>query len=154
MPQTRKQAADPDGHAQLIGFVRALRSTLPRDKISIAAVAPAATITKLLPLHLAQPLMAAGAPVSSAHFVGMALVYSATASQEERVDDYGKDVPGTGAGKWNGRTILTLGDEYTELEEGMARSKGRWFGEKNVHLTRMQQAATDFRTSENQGADL
>lgn len=84
----------------------------------------------------------------------MALVYSATASQKDRVDDYGKDVQGTGAGKWNGRTILTLGDEYTELEEGMVRSKGIWFGERNVDLTRMQQAATDFRGLENQGTEF
>lgn len=149
----KSRYTDPDG-IQLINFVRALRSTLPQDNISINAVAPAATITKLLPLNLARPLIAAGSPVSSAHFVGMALVYSATASQKDRVDDYGKDVPGTGAGKWNGRTILTLGDDYTELEEGMARSKGRWFGEKNVDLTRMQQAATDFRRSENHGTDF
>lgn len=118
---------------------------LPRDDISINAVAPAATITKLLPQNLATPLMAAGLPVSSAHFVGLAVVFSAVASQKHRVEDYGKDEDGTGAGKWNGRTILTLGDEYTELEEGISRLKPELLGEKNARLTRMQQAATDFR---------
>lgn len=131
--------------SQLIGLVRALRSTLPQDGISINAVAPAATITKLLPQNLATPLMAAGLPVSSAEFVGLAVVYSALASQKERVEDYGKDIAGTGAGRWNGRTILTLGENYTELEEAFSRLKVQWFGEKNTKLTRMQQTATDFR---------
>ena len=135
---------------QLIGLVRSLRSTLPLSNISINAVAPAATMTKLLPANLAAPLMAAGLPVSTAHFVGLAVVYSAVASQKERVEDYGKDgasSSGTdaGTGRWNGRTILTLGDEYTELEEGISRLKTEWFGKRNAELTRMQQAATDFR---------
>ena len=39
--------------------------------------------------------------------------------------------------------MLTLGDKYTELEELVATLQGRWFGEEN---TKMQQAATDFRT--------
>lgn len=89
--------------------------------------------------------MAAGLPVSSAHFVALAVVFSAVAHQKQRVEDYGKDEAGTGSGRWNGRTILTLGDEYTELEELIARSKAQWFGGKNLELTRMQQAATDFR---------
>ncbi len=120
---------------------------MPQDDISINAVAPAATITKLLPQNLAKPLMAVGLPVSSAHFVGLAVVYSALASQKERVEDYGKDTAGTGAGRWNGRTILTLGEEYTELEEAISKLKPQWFGEKNMKLTRMQQTATDFRGS-------
>lgn len=90
--------------------------------------------------------MAAGLPVSSARFVGLAVVYSAVASQNERVEDYGKDQAGTGAGKWNGRTILTLGEDYTELEEGLSSLKKQWFGEKNERLTRLQQMATDFRS--------
>lgn len=89
--------------------------------------------------------MAAGLPVSSAQFVAKAVVYSATARQESRVEDYGKDESGTGAGKWNGRCILTLGDDYTEIEGELMRLKKHWWGEKNDHLTRMQQAATDFR---------
>ncbi|KAM7183710.1 hypothetical protein V8F20_012515 [Naviculisporaceae sp. PSN 640] len=129
-----------------IGLLRGIRSTLPTQDITINAVAPAATITKLLPQNLAAPLMAAGLPVSSAEFVGRALVYSATARQKRRVEDYGKDVPGETEGLWwNGRTILTLGDRYTELEEEYARLRPVWFGEENYDLTRRQQAATDFR---------
>jgi hypothetical protein len=108
-------------------------------------VAPAATITKLLPQNLAVPLMAAGLPVSEAHFVAMAIVYSAVQRQDDRIEDYGKDVQGTGSGRWNGRAILTLGDTYTELEGPIASLKPEWFGAKNAELTRMQQAATDFR---------
>ena len=130
---------------QVIGLVRSLRASLPRDNISINAVAPAATITKLLPQNLATPLMAAGLPVSSAHMVGLAVVYSAVTQQKQKVESYGKDSDEPVAGKWNGRTILTLGDSYTELEEPLAKLRPQWFGEDNTRLTRMQQTATDFR---------
>lgn len=131
--------------AKLIGLVRALRASLPLHGITINSVAPAATITKLLPQNLAKPLMAAGLPVSSADFVGLAIVYSATAQQQRSVEPYGKDAAEDVPGRWNGRTILTLGDTYTELEEPVARLRAQWFGEENTTLTRMQQKATDFR---------
>jgi hypothetical protein len=90
--------------------------------------------------------MAAGLPVSSAAFVGRALVYAATAQQERRVEDYGKDMPATnGPSRWNGRAILTLGTEYTELEEDIAGLRPYWFGRRNTDLTKAQQTATDFR---------
>lgn len=127
--------------------MRSLRSTLIRDNITINAVAPAATITKLLPKDLAAPIISAGLPVSSAHFVGLALVYSATAKESRRVEAYGKDRDSETEreGRWNGRIILTLKDTYTELEEPIASLKEQWFGKENTKLTRMQQAATDFR---------
>jgi NAD(P)-dependent dehydrogenase (short-subunit alcohol dehydrogenase family) len=135
------------GKLALVGLVRALRSTIVRDHITINAVAPAATITKLLPAELAAPIMAAGLPVSSAHFVGLALVHSATATQSQKVESYGKDQDGEndGDGRWNGRIILTLGERYTELEEGIAGSRKEWFGVENTVQTRLQQIATDFR---------
>lgn len=89
--------------------------------------------------------------------VGLAIAYSATATQEHRVEDYGRDVPGKGTGegtgegieqakaRWNGRTIFTLGDGYTEVEEPYALLKPEWMGKENARLTRLQQAATDFR---------
>ena len=127
--------------------MRSLRSTLIHEGITINAVAPAATITNLLPQHLADPIIAAGLPVSSAHFVGLALVYSATAKENRRVEAYGKDKDSEieREGRWNGRIMLTLGDKYTELEEPVATLRERWFGEENTRFTRMQQAATDFR---------
>lgn len=127
--------------------MRSLRSTLIHEGITINAVAPAATITNLLPQHLADPIIAVGLPVSSAHFVGLALVYSATAKENRQVEAYGKDKDSEidREGRWNGRIILTLGDKYTELEEPIATLRGRWFGEENTRFTRMQQAATDFR---------
>jgi NAD(P)-dependent dehydrogenase (short-subunit alcohol dehydrogenase family) len=135
------------GKLALVGLVRALRSTMIQDHITINAVAPAATITKLLPADLAAPIVAAGLPVSSAHFVGVALVHSATAMQSQRVEAYGKDQDGENdvEGRWNGRIILTLGDRYTELEEGIAGSRTQWFGAENTAQTRLQQMATDFR---------
>ena len=103
-------------------------------------------MTNLLPPNLAQPLLAAGLPVSSADMVGLAIVYSAVAHQTRRVAEYGKDTEEGGSGKWNGRVILTLGDRYTELEESIASTRDAWFGKENNTLTRAQQTATDFRT--------
>ncbi|KAF1829170.1 NAD(P)-binding protein [Decorospora gaudefroyi] len=135
--------------AGLVGLVRALRSLLPQDGITINGVAPAATITRLLPSHLAAPIIAAGLPVSTAEHVGRALVYAATARQPRRVAVYGKERAGeqyTGGERWNGRIILTLGDTYTELEEPLSDLRPWWFGRENERLTSLQQAATDSRT--------
>lgn len=127
--------------------MRSLRSTLPQDGITINAVAPAATVTKLLPEDLAAPIVAAGLPLSDAHFVGLALAFSATARETRRVEAYGKedDSGNERPGRWNGRVILTLGDSYTELEEGFSSLRGSWFGHENEILTKKQQAATDSR---------
>ena len=129
-----------------------------RDGITINGVAPAATITNLLPAHLAAPIMGQGLPVSDARFVGLALVYSAVAKEDRRVQAYGKDKDkghetafGTGSSdghRWNGRVILTMGTTYTEIEEPTADLRPFWFGWDNARLTRRQQAATDFRTDE------
>ncbi|KAF4884559.1 Short-chain dehydrogenase/reductase ATR7 [Colletotrichum fructicola] len=131
----------------LVGMMRALRSSLANDNITINCVAPAATITSLLPQHLAAPIIAAGLPVSSAGFVGLAVVYSAIATQQQKVELYGKDTVDLAKklSRWNGRTILTLGDRYTELEGPIASLRPKWFGPENTELTRLQQAATDFR---------
>ncbi|KAI8152894.1 Aristolochene synthase [Colletotrichum sp. SAR 10_70] len=48
--------------AALVNFMRAMRSTLRDSGITINTVAPAATITKLLPADLAAPIIAAGLP--------------------------------------------------------------------------------------------
>lgn len=128
-------------------MMRSLRSSLRAEDITINCVAPAATITSLLPQHLADPIIAAGLPVSSAEFVGLAVVYSAVATQPQIVELYGKDDIDLlkKASRWNGRTILTLGDKYTELEGPIASLRAKWFGPDNMDLTRNQQAATDFR---------
>lgn len=125
--------------------MRALRSTLPLYNITINSVAPAATNTKILPPNLAAPLIAAGIPISSPDVVGLAVAYSATARQNRRVQPYGKDSNEEKPGPWNGRTIMTMGNTYTELEEPIANLRPQWFGQDNVHLTRMQQTVTDFR---------
>ncbi|KAK2038763.1 short chain dehydrogenase reductase [Colletotrichum somersetense] len=131
----------------LVGMMRALRSSLANDDITTNCVAPAATITSLLPQHLAAPIIASGLPVSSADFVGLAVVYSAVATQQQTVECYGKDDLDMAKrpSRWNGRTILTLGDTYTELEGPIASLRAKWFGAGNTKFTRLQQAATDFR---------
>jgi NAD(P)-dependent dehydrogenase (short-subunit alcohol dehydrogenase family) len=136
-------------HMQLVGLIRALRSRLPRDGITINGVAPAATITNMLPDDLAAPIMAMGLPVSTAAHVGRALVYAATAQQPRRVAVYGRDGAGsqyTTGERWNGRIILTLGETYTELEEPLSDLRPWWLGRENERLTGLQQAATDSRT--------
>lgn len=132
---------------QLINYMRAMRSSIRGSGITINAVAPAATITGLLPADLAAPIMAAGLPVSTAHFVGLAVVYSAVAPEPQKVEAYGKDTDEWkhASGRWNGRTILTLGQRYTELEGPISDCREKWFGEDNLRETKLQQAATDFR---------
>lgn len=132
---------------QLIGLVRALRSTIHNSNATINAVAPAATLTRLLPLDLAAPIIAAGAPVSSAHHAALAVAYSATATQEHSVERYGKDSEERvkSKGRWNGRVILTLGDSWTEIEEPMAKLRPQWMGEYATKMTALQQRLTDFR---------
>ncbi|KAI9878963.1 MAG: hypothetical protein M1830_010017 [Pleopsidium flavum] len=132
----------------LVGLVRALRSTITASHgATINLVAPAATITRLLPADLAKPIVTAGAPVSSAMHVGLALAYSATANQAHQVETYGRDPAETvsAPGRWNGRTILTLGEKYTELEEPIASLRSNWFGEYNTEMTAFQQKLTDMR---------
>ncbi|KAI0198466.1 short chain dehydrogenase reductase [Astrocystis sublimbata] len=131
----------------LVGLIRALRSVVPRDGITINGVAPAATKTNLLPDDLAAPIIALGLPVSTAEFVARALVYSATARQTRRVEAYGQETEAevwTDGERWNGRVIVTLGDSYVEVEEPLADLKPFWFGRDVHRLTRMQQAATAF----------
>ncbi|KAL4966562.1 short chain dehydrogenase reductase [Aspergillus stella-maris] len=132
--------------AATITLVRSLRSVLIQDNITINAVAPAATLTALLPPHLAKPIATARLPISTSLFVARALVYSANARQEHRVENYGIDKPETDRpARWNGRVILTLGEEYTELEEPLSECRADWFGARNTELTRAQKEATDFR---------
>jgi NAD(P)-dependent dehydrogenase (short-subunit alcohol dehydrogenase family) len=134
----------------VVGLIRALRSVVSEDGITINGVAPAATVTRLLPPHLAAPIVAMGLPVSTAEHVGRALVYAATATQKRRVAAYGRE-RGTAVAeegeRWNGRVIYTLGDTYTELEEPVADLRPWWLGRENERLTRLQQAATDMRPS-------
>nr|AUW30993.1 putative short-chain dehydrogenase/reductase [Cladonia uncialis subsp. uncialis] len=133
----------------LIGLVRSLRSTLPTTNITINAVAPSATYTPLI-REFVKPIDAAGLPVSTPEFVGLALVYSATARQSRGVEAYGKEKEADilHEGRWNGRVIMTLGTRYTELEEPIAELRPVWFGKENFELSRAQQAATDPRGSD------
>ncbi|KAL4799274.1 short chain dehydrogenase reductase [Aspergillus venezuelensis] len=140
---------------QTITLVRSLRSVLIQDNITINAVAPAATLTALLPPCLAKPITTARLPISTPLFVARALVYSATARQEHRVENYGKDRPETDVpARWNGRVILTLGEEYTELEEPFSTWRPYWFGARNTELTRAQKEATDFRIMQTHASKL
>lgn len=77
--------------------------------------------------------------------VGLAVAYSAVAKQQRLVEAYGKDDGIHHAGKWNGRTILTLGEDYTEMEEPIADLRPTWYGWKNNSLTCQQQTTADFR---------
>lgn len=133
---------------QLASLIRTLRSTFPRHNIAISGVAPSATYSATLPLHLAEPLVRARLPVSDGRHVGLAIVYSATAKQGSRVEDYGKDESVGSADwqeRWNGRVIVTMGDAFVEVEERLIGTRGDWWGERNLELTKEQQKVTDFR---------
>jgi len=125
-----------------------LRSVIIRDGITINGVAPAPTATALLPDKLSNAIQAQGIPISGPHAIALALVYSATAMQDRRVEAYGKQTRTDiwkGGERWNGRVIFTFGDTYTELEEPIADLRPFWLGRENEKLLRHQQATTDFR---------
>ncbi|KFX93709.1 hypothetical protein O988_06655 [Pseudogymnoascus sp. VKM F-3808] len=131
----------------LVGLIRGLRPMADIYGATINGVAPAATISKLLPVNLAAAIQAAGAPISSAFHVGLAIVYSAIAQQENFVEPYGRDDPAkvSAPGRWNGRVIMTLGDQWTELEEPIALLRPQWLGVYNTEKTAWQQKLTDLR---------
>jgi hypothetical protein len=130
----------------MLGLVRALRSVSILDKVTINAVAPAATITNQLPQDLATPIIEAGLPVSSAEHVALAILHSATGTHEDMVECYGKDKQEDKmSGRWHGRTVLTLGDTWTEIEGPLVQCREQWFGAENERLTKEQQAMTDSR---------
>lgn len=135
--------------AGVLGLIRALRPSLPyTHNVVINGVAPAATITRLLPKNLAAPIVAAGSPVSTAEHVGLAVAWSAVGTEERQVDRYGRDpdeVLTRWPGRWNGRIILTLGDTWTEVEGPLADRKAEWLGEWQAKSTANQQVLTDMR---------
>lgn len=127
--------------------MRALRPTFPLHNISISGVAPSATQSAMVPHDVTSALLSLGLPVSTGRHVGLALVYSATATQRQRVENYGKDKPVTGQyeGRWNGRIIHTIGDKFWEVEEKLAETRGQWWGEANLAFAKKQQIVTDTR---------
>ncbi|KAI1176098.1 short chain dehydrogenase reductase [Nemania sp. FL0916] len=141
--------------AGVLGLIRSLRPNLPYTHgATINGVAPAATITRLLPKNLAAPIMAAGSPVSTAEHVGLAVAFSAVGMEDKQVDRYGKDpaaVKEHWPGPWNGRVILTLGDTWTEIEGPLADKRPEWLGEYQYKSTFNQQRLTDMRPLPNFG---
>ncbi|KAI1177520.1 NAD(P)-binding protein [Nemania sp. FL0916] len=131
----------------LVGLVRALRHNVVLDGITINAVAPCGTHTPLVAGQL-DPIVATGLPVlSPPEKPALALIYSATAKQDRRVETYGKE-QSTDLYKqerWNGRIIYVLSDRFTEIEQSMADLRPYWFGMENTRLIKLQQAATDMR---------
>lgn len=132
-----------------------MRNVLPEDNITINGVAAGATISKMLPYEFAVPLIKGGIGINSAESIGLALVYSAVASEKRRVEVHGREPAErlNTPGRWNGRVILALGDKFREVEEVLADTREIWFGKQFCKWTMMQQAATDFRGSEGSGTD-
>ncbi|ROW11731.1 hypothetical protein VPNG_05615 [Cytospora leucostoma] len=131
-------------NAQL-GIVRVLRNVLEKDDITINAVSPGATVTKMVPFRPVIAWMKYDLPLSKAEDVALALVYSAIARQDRRVETYG-DEPESALmveGRWNGRVIQVLGDKFREVEQPLVQSREAWFGEEFTRLTKAQQEATD-----------
>ena len=133
----------------LLGLVRALRSTLPHSHgATVNAVALAAIITCLLRSDLAAPIIAAGAPGSSAEHAALAIAHSLTATQDHQVERYGRDSSEAmkEIGSWNCRVIMTLEDIWTEIEEPLGSLRSQWLGAYNTEATAFQQQLTDFRS--------
>ncbi|KAK7730364.1 hypothetical protein SLS53_009064 [Cytospora paraplurivora] len=132
-----------------------IRGVFNTNNITINGVAAGATVSKMLPYEFAVPLIKGGIGINTAESTGLALVYSAVASQKRRVEVHGREsveklkVPG----RWNGRIILALGDRYREIEEVLADTREIWFGKQFCKWTIMQQVATDFRGSEGSATD-
>ncbi|KAI0412443.1 NAD(P)-binding protein [Xylaria grammica] len=133
--------------AGLVGLVRSLRNVVVLDGITINAVAPSGTHTPLAAGWL-DPLVSTGLPITSQpELPALALIYSATATQDRRVETYGKEKMDDLYKKerWNGRIIHVLGDKFTEIEEPTADLRPYWFGRENEKLLKLQQEATDVR---------
>ena len=103
----------------------------------------------MVPKHIVSTFTKAEIPMSSTQTVALAMAWQCTAKQTQRVEDYGTDTPGPGPhSRWNGRTLLTMGFTFVELEEGISRTKSEWFGEWTADLARRQQRVTDDRPLE------
>ncbi|KAI3328828.1 NAD(P)-binding protein [Ustulina deusta] len=131
----------------LNGLVRSLRNNVVLDGVTINAVAPAGTHTPLVAGQL-DLLDATGLSITSPpELPALALVYSATAKQDRRVETYGKEDKADlyKRERWNGRIIYVLGDKFTEIEGPTADLRPYWFGQENHRLVNLQQAMTDMR---------
>lgn len=129
----------------IVGLVRGWRTQLIHEGITVNAVAPAATISGLMSEEAARKQEARGLQISTAHHVAKALVFSATAREQRRVEAYGteSEADNEREGPWNGRVIMTMGERYTEVEEPLERLKSQWFGGLNLKHTRIGQVITD-----------
>ncbi|KAF9891425.1 hypothetical protein FE257_004281 [Aspergillus nanangensis] len=137
-----KLAWSPMKRQALVGLIRALRSAVAKDNITINGVASGLTLTNGVPQRVIADFQAQGLYASDAHFVGLALVHSATASQTERVGVRYEERESQEwtTERWNGRMILTVNETYTELEEQFFDLQGsllRWENPEILRYTRV-----------------
>ncbi|RWA06746.1 hypothetical protein EKO27_g8348 [Xylaria grammica] len=131
----------------LVGLVHSLRNIVVLDGITINVVAPSGTHTPLAVGWL-DPLVATGLSITSQpELPALALIYSATATQDRRVETYGKEKVDDLYKKerWNGRIIYVLGNKFTEIEEPTADLRPYWLGMENDKLVKLQQEVLDVR---------
>ena len=128
----------------MLNVLRSYRHSWIREGISLNAVAPCPTLTNALPLDFISAFEGTEVPVSDPHDIGLALVYSATATEERPVEQAmeGETLHVTSNGKWNGRMIWVCGKKYTEVEETFAQARPKWLGEENDGVLRKQQQLT------------
>lgn len=131
--------------SQQLGIVRVLRPIMEKDDITINAVTPGATVTRMVPIRPVIAWMKHDLPLSRAEDVALALVYSAIARQPRRVETYGDEPESalTVEGRWNGRVIQVLGEQFREIEQPLVDSRSMWLGEEFTQLIKAQQSATD-----------
>lgn len=127
----------------MLNILRGYRSSWIKEGISLNAVAPNPTITAVLPPENEKAFRETGTPLSEAHDVGLALVFSAVAKEDSRVefdlrDDTKEGRPG---GRWNGRMIWVVGKHFSEVEEPYVTLREQWLGEEAEEYLRRQQLA-------------
>lgn len=93
--------------------------------------------------HLAAPIFAAGFHKHRrVRWLGLGALGNSPSVRDRRVVHKHAPELLDSPSRWDERTILTLGDQYTELDGLIAALRPKWFGEKNAELTRLQQAST------------
>lgn len=123
----------------VVGLLRGLRHTAPRDKIAISLVAPAITATPILSSatsefgQVVSQLTSAGVPINTPERIAEVVVWILSQGQ-----------------KANGMGLMVQGGLVTDLEKGIAKTRRSWMGDV---MAKMYSSGTGFNVFEKLGAD-
>src|SRR6201996_3510955 len=94
----------------LLGLMRAMRVPSPLFNITINMVAPFMTESALMVPELRQILQEHGTPINEASSVARAAAFLC-------------------AEGWNGKTLMVIGNQFVEVENGLGETRQLWLGE-------------------------